>query len=102
MRIIVLFNLKPGVDADAYENWARTTDIPGVNALPSVKDFQVHRATGVLGSEDAQSPYAYFEIIDITDFASFGADAGSEAVQKVAAEFQAFADNPQFILTETL
>lgn len=101
MRIIVLFNLKPDADPAAYENWARTTDIPGVNALASVRDFQVHRATGVLGS-DAKSPYAYFEVIDITDMTAFGADASSEAVRKVAAEFQQFADNPQFILTETL
>ncbi|MBS0284468.1 MAG: REDY-like protein HapK [Candidatus Sphingomonas colombiensis] len=101
MRIIVLFNLKPGVDPAAYENWARTTDIPGVNALGSVIDFRVHRATGVLGS-DAPSPYAYFEVIDIADMEAFGADAASEAVQKVAAEFQQFADNPQFVLTETL
>ena len=61
----------------------------------------MHRATGVLGS-DAASPYAYFEVIDITDMEAFGVDASSEAVQKVAAEFQQFADNPQFILTETL
>lgn len=101
MRIIVLFNLKPGVDREAYEAWARQTDIPGVNALGSVTDFQVHRATGVLGS-DAPPPYAYFEVIDIADMQAFGADAASEAVQKMAAEFQQFADNPQFILTETL
>lgn len=101
MRIIVLFNLKTDADPAAYEKWARTTDIPGVNALASVKDFQVHRATGVLGS-DAPSPYAYFEVIDVADMDAFGVDAASEAVQKVAAEFQQFADNPQFILTETL
>lgn len=101
MRIIVLFNLKPDIDPATYENWARTTDIPGVNGLPSVSDFQVHRATGILGS-DAPPPYAYFEVIDITDMEAFGADASSEAVQKVAAQFQQFADNPQFILTETL
>ncbi len=101
MRIIVLFNLKPGADPDAYENWARTTDIPGVNALPSVRDFQVHRATGLLGS-DAPPPYAYVEVIDITDMEAFGADAAGETVQKVAAEFRQFADNPQFLLTETL
>ena len=101
MRIIVLFNLKADADPAAYENWARTTDIPGVNALASVKDFQVHRATGVLGS-DAPPPYAYFEVIDVADMEAFGGDAASEAVQKMAAEFQQFADNPQFILTETL
>lgn len=101
MRIIVLFNLKADADPAAYENWARTTDIPGVNALASVKDFQVHRATGVLGS-DAPPPYAYFEVIDVADMDAFGGDAASEAVKKMAAEFQQFADNPQFILTETL
>lgn len=101
MRIIVLFNLKPGVDPAAYEQWARAKDIPGVNALGSVADFQVHRATGVLGS-DAAPPFAYFEVIDVADMDAFGKDVSSEAVQKVAAEFQQFADNPQFILTETL
>lgn len=101
MRIIVLFNLKAGADAGAYERWARTTDIPGVNALGSVADFQVYRATGLLGS-DAAPPYAYIEVIDVADMDGFGADVASEAVQKVAAEFQQFADNPQFILTEAL
>jgi len=101
MRIIVLFNLKADADPAAYEEWARATDIPGVNALPSVRDFQVHRATGLLGS-DAPPPYAYVEVIDITDMEAFGADAAGETVQKVAAEFRRFADDPQFLLTETL
>lgn len=101
MRIIVLFNLKAGVDAGVYERWARTTDIPGVNALGSVADFQVYRATGLLVS-DAAPPYAYIEVIDVADMDGFGADVAGEAVQKVAAEFQQFADNPQFILTEAL
>ena len=101
MRIIVLFNLKDGVDQAAYETWARTTDIPGVRGLKSVDDFQVYRATGLFGS-DAKPPYAYFEVIDIGSVDAFVADAGSEAVQKVAAEFQQFADNPLFVTTETL
>lgn len=51
MRIVCLFNLKPGADAAVYEAWARGTDIPGVNALASVRNFTVHRATGVFGSD---------------------------------------------------
>lgn len=101
MRIVVLFNLKPGVDAAAYEKWARTTDIPGVRALRSVSDFQVYRATGLLGT-DAAPPYSYIEVIDVPDMQAFGTDVSSEAVQKVAAQFQQFADNPQFLLTEAL
>lgn len=101
MRIIVLFNLKPGIDAAAYEAWARSTDIPGVRGLKSIDDFQVYRATGLFGS-DATPPYAYFEVIDTGDTDAFVADVTSEAVQKVAAEFQHFADNPLFVTTEAL
>jgi hypothetical protein len=100
MRIVVLFNLKDGVSADDYEAWARGTDMPGVRALGSVRDFQVYRTAGTLGGGVA--PYDYIEVIDITGMDAFMADVGSEAVQKVAAEFGRFTDDPQFILTEAL
>ncbi|MFN7397645.1 MAG: REDY-like protein HapK [Sandaracinobacter sp.] len=101
MRIICLFNLKPGVDPAAYEAWARGSDIPGVNALGSVKGFTVHRATGLLGSE-APSPYAYVEVIDIHGMDGFVADVTAPEFQAMAAPFHQFVDNPQFILTEDL
>jgi hypothetical protein len=101
MRIIVLFNLKPGVDIAAYEAWAKDTDIPGVNALGSVDRFTVHRATELFGSE-APSPYQYIEVIDIGGIDGFVADISTEAFQAAAAPFRGFADNPQFILTEDL
>jgi len=100
MRIVVLFNLKQGVEPGDYEAWARTTDIPGVRGLASVNDFQVYRTAGTLGGGVA--PYAYIETIDITGMEAFMSDVTSDAVQKVAAQFQNFADNPQFILTEAL
>ena len=89
MRIIVLFNLKPGVDAAEYEAFAREMDIPGVNGLESVFDFTVHRATGLFGS-DAPSPDHFI------------ADVSTDAVQAVAARFGEYADDPKFILTEDL
>ena len=101
MRIVVLFNLKPGVDPAAYEAWARGTDIPGVNALSSVDRLSVHRATGLFGS-DAPSPYQYVEVIDIAALDPFVAEISTEAFQKVAAAFGDFAENPQFIMTEDL
>ncbi len=101
MRIICLFNLKAGASAEAYEAWARGTDIPGVNALGSVGSFTVHRATGLFGS-DAKSPYDYVEVIDIHGFDDFVADVSNPEFQKVAAAFGEFTDNPVFILTEDL
>lgn len=98
MRIIVLFNLREGVNAADYEAWAKTTDIPIVNALPSIKSFTVHKATGVMGS-DQLSPYQYIEVVDVADAAKFGEDVATETMKQVAAEFQALADNPTFIAT---
>ncbi|HEY8568548.1 REDY-like protein HapK [Microbulbifer sp.] len=99
--IVVLFNLKPGVSPSDYEQWARTTDLPTVRNLNSIDQFSVLRTTGLLGS-DVPAPYQYVELLVVKDMEQLGADVSSETMQKVAAEFQQFADNPQFMLTETV
>lgn len=101
MRIICLFNLKPGASRADYEAWARGVDLPGVNALRSVSAFTVHRATGLFGS-DAKPPYDYVEVIDIDGMDAFVADVSDPEFQKVAAGFGQFTDDPTFILTEDL
>lgn len=101
MRIVCLFNLKPGVDPATYEAWARQGDIPAVNALSSVASFTVHKATGLFGS-DARPPFAYIEVIDISGMDAFVADVTAPDFQALAAPFQDFADSPSFILTEDL
>jgi len=102
MRIIVLFNLSPDVSPADYEAWARGTDMPGVRSMKSVSDFQVYRTTGLLGSE-APAPYAYAEIIDVTDMDLFWQEVVQPGPQKVAGEFRAFlAGEPLFITTEAL
>lgn len=101
MRIICLFNLKAGASREAYEAWARSSDIPAVNGLGSVNSFTVHRATGLFGS-DAAPPYDYIEIIDIKDMDDFVADVSSPTIQEIGAAFGQFTDNPTFILTDDL
>lgn len=102
MRIIVLFNLKPGVSIAEYEEWAKTRDIPGVNALGSVDGFTVHKAAGMFGAPDAPVPFQYFEIIDVSDMDGFVADISTPEFQAAAAPFQDYADSPQFVLTQEL
>ena len=98
--IVVLFNLKPGVSADTYEQWARTTDLPIVNALPSVSGFEVLKTTGLLGGGEA--PYQYVELLRFASLDALFGDIGTEQMQKVAAEFQQFADSPLFMTTSAL
>ncbi len=100
-NIIVLFNLKEGVDVDAYESWANATDLPVVNGLGSIDEFEVFKTTGLLGS-DTPAPYQYVERLVINDFDKFGADVGTDTMKKVAAEFQEFADSPMFITLESI
>ena len=100
-KVVVLFNLKQGVKAEDYEQWARNSDIPTVRALASVDHFSTHRAIRLLVG-DEQPPYRYVEIIDINDMGQFAEDLATPVMQQLAAAFQEFADRPSFILTEAL
>lgn len=99
--LIVLFRLKAGADAQAYEDWARTTDLPVVRNLGSVAGFELYRTAGLLGSGDP-APYDYVEVIDIRHPERFGADVATETMRRVAAEFRGFADQPVFMLTHRI
>jgi hypothetical protein len=98
--LIVLFNLKDATRQADYERWAREVDLPTAGALPSVAKFEVLKASGLLGG--GPSPYAYVEVLRIRDMAQLGADVGTPTMQQVSAQFQAFADNPLFIVTQAL
>ena len=100
MRLIALFNLKPGITPQDYETWAKTTDLPTVRSLGSIDGFRVERAVAVMGS-DAPPPYQYIEIIDINNEEQFGKDVASEAMTKIATQFQAMAD-VTFLVTESI
>ena len=97
--LVVLFNLKDEASREAYEKWAQTTDVPTVKGLSSIDDFKVYRTTGMLGSEE-KPPYQYCEVIEVNDMDEFGKEVATETMQKVAAEFQDFADGPMFLLSE--
>lgn len=99
MNIIVLFNLRSGADSDAYEQWARATDIPGVRAMGSVRSFRVFKTAGLLGGDDP-APFEYVEHIEIGGIDDFMADVSTPQAQRIAAEFQAFADGPVFMLAD--
>ncbi len=98
--VVVLFNLKSGVEVERYEGWARERDLPNVNGLQSVSDFRVLRTKGLLNG--AAAPFQYVEVIEIESMDGFRAQVKSEAMQSVAREFREFADSPLFIVTEAI
>lgn len=100
-NVLVVFNLQEGVDAAEYEEWARTRDLPTARSLSSVDGFNVLKCCGMFGT-DAAAPYQYVELLEVNDFEKLGAEAGEGEMAKVAAEFGAYADNPQFIILEDI
>jgi hypothetical protein len=98
--LIVLFNLKDASKRAEYERWAREVDLPTAGALPSVDQFEVLKASGLLTG--GASPYEYIEVLRINNMAQLGTDVATPTMQQVAAQFQAFADQPLFIMTEAL
>lgn len=100
MHIFAVFNLKAGVEPEAYENWAKTVDLPTVNKLPSIDSFRVFRSTGLFGS-DASPPFGYIEVLEVNDMDAFLADIAQPAMGEVAAAFGGMVE-VQFILTEEL
>ena len=99
-RLIVLFNLKPGIEAADYESWARRVDLPTVRGLKSIDGFDIFRSVSLLGSS-ASPPYQYVEIIDVDDMTAFGAEIATDTMRRVAGEFASLAD-ATFILTDRL
>lgn len=101
MRILVLFNLKPGVLAADYEEWAKTRDIPGVRSLMSINNFKVYGVTGIFGS-DAKAPFQYVEVVDVADMDGFMKDIAQPTITELSEEFKQWADAPLFLTTEEL
>ena len=100
--VIVLFNLKPGVSVDAYESWARATDLPTVRGLPAVDGFEILRARGLLSGATA-APYRYVEILRVASAEALKRDiAATPSMAEVARQFREFADAPVFIVTEPI
>lgn len=100
-KTLILFNLKPGISVQDYEEWARDLEIPTVNSLQSVEKFEAFKTAGLMFS-DGKSPYAYAEILDIKDADAFGEEIAIGKMENVALTFNRMTQDPVFINLEIL
>jgi len=94
--MIVLVDLKEGVDPEDYERWVLESYAPAVRELPSVEDWRDYRATGLLGS-DAAPPYRYVVTLNIRDLDQLGRDVASEGMQRLLSELHDLAEVTQIM-----
>jgi hypothetical protein len=89
--MIVLVNLKEGVDPEDYERWVLESYAPAVRDLPSVEDWRDYRASGLLGS-DAAPPYRYVVTLEVRGLEQLGRDMEGEKMQRLFSELHEVAE----------
>jgi len=99
--LIVLFNLKKGVKAEEYEDFARHIDSPTIKKLNSNKGFTILKGLNLFGTNEP-SPYQFIEIMVITSFEELAEDIMQSHVQAMLGKFMEFADDPQLIVTQKI
>jgi hypothetical protein len=94
--MIVLVNLKEGVNPEDYERWVVQSYAPAAGALPSVSNWRNHRVTGLLGS-DAAPPYQYVVTLEVGEMGALGRDMAGEEMGRLLSELHAYADVTQLM-----
>ena len=74
-RVFFLNRLRDGVAAADYERWVHEVDYPFARGLASINSYVVSRLQETL--DGAPSPYAYLEVVEVTDIAAYRAELGA-------------------------
>lgn len=97
-QIIILYNLKPDVTPEKFEEWVRSVDQPNMRGLARVSRFRTFRTESHLMGEGKPS-IQYVEVFDITDLEGFtGQDMPSDIVQMVLGAFMGLVESPELII----
>jgi hypothetical protein len=94
--MIVLVNLKEGVEPEDYERWVLESYAPAVRGLPSVEDWRDYRVNSLLGS-DAAPPYRYVVTLEVGDLEQLGRDMTGEEIESLFSELHRFAEVTQLV-----
>ena len=94
--MIVLVNLKEGVNPEDYETWVRDSYAPAARSLPSVSDWRNHRVGGLLGT-DAVPPYRYVVTLEVDDMEKLGREMAWKEMQRLLSELHDFAEVTQLV-----
>lgn len=90
MKMVFFLNkLHDGVRPEDYEHWVRTVDYPTARSLPSIIEYTVVRAEGLLDSDD-DAPHHYIERVLITNLDDYRRDLASPDLKDFAAEWSSY------------
>lgn len=88
--MIVLVDLKDGVEPEDYERWISESYRPTVMSLPSVDDWRGYRVGGV-------PPSRYVVTVEVNDADQLGKDAETEEMRRLLEELDGYAEVTQMM-----
>ncbi len=94
--MLVLVNLKEGVNPKHYERWVLESYAPAVRNISSVEDWRDYRATGLLGSDDLP-PHDYLVTLEIEDPDQLMKDMSGGVMQGLLSELHELAEVTQIM-----
>ena len=94
--MIVLVQLKRGVEPADYERWVLESYAPAVKELSSVSGWRNHRVTGLLGSEE-DPPHEYVVTLEVENLARLGEDMAGRRMRALISELHGYAGVTQLV-----
>ena len=96
VSLVVLVDLRPGVEPEEYEAFIRDRYAPVARSLPSIEEWCGYRATGLLAS-DAAPPRQYVVVVEIQGMDAFYRDVRDERMQALLVELHRYAELTQVL-----
>ncbi|HEX2728687.1 MAG TPA: hypothetical protein VHM16_02965 [Rubrobacteraceae bacterium] len=88
--LIVLVDLRDGVNPEDYERWISESYRPAVMSLPSVDDWRGYRIGG-------DSPFRYVVTVEVNDAEQLGRDAETGEMRRLLGELGNYAEVTQMM-----
>jgi hypothetical protein len=101
MLILILFNLKPGVESSDYEKWLKEVDLPTSSRLSSIQSYSVFRL-GPCPGDGASLPYQYAELVNLVSWEQFETESAGEIAQRLSQQWSQFAAEPVIMVMNSL
>jgi len=99
--LIVYYSLKEGQTQESFEDWLREVDIPAYARLRSMSSPVYFRAESLLG-EDAEPPFAYLAVIDMTGPEDVEAEMSDPVWADFVADFEGRTEGARFVVARRI
>lgn len=84
----ILYRLRDGVDADAFERFVHETDLPSARGMTTTRQCLVLRILDEAGSESRR----YCEFLEVTNWADFESEVEGEELRPVFEEWERYVE----------